>query len=111
MKNIIVAFLSLFILSFTISSCNNVADKSLAIQKDKAQQLYEKYKNMITEGDGCVPCADCAALALAISYNTKDEINASKQKLIKYYKETGSVPCPELIPELKETVAQEIGNK
>ncbi len=110
MKNIVITLVSLFILTFVLSSCSD-AVSSPEMQKDKAQQLYEKYKSMISEGDGCVPCVDCAALALAISYGTKDEIQSSKQKLIKYYKKTGSVPCPELVPELKESLAQELGNR
>jgi len=67
-------------------------------------QLYEKYKKMVTEGEGCAACVDCAALALAISYDTKKEIAVSKAKLIKYYNENGTIPCPELVPELKEEI-------
>jgi hypothetical protein len=105
MKGIIVILFGMFLWA-SISSCGAASGKNSVDKHLKAQQLYEKYKNMITEGDGCVPCVDCAALALAISYDTKDEVSVSKKKLIEYYKKNGTIPCPELVPELKEIVAQ-----
>lgn len=105
MKSIFIILLGVFVWA-SVSSCGNVSRKNTADKHVKAQKLYEKYKTMITEGDGCAPCVDCASLALAISYNTKEEITASKKKLIEYYKKHGSIPCPELVPELKEIVAQ-----
>jgi len=72
---------------------------------ENADQLYEKYKNMVTEGEGCEPCIDCAALALAISYDTEKEITISKEKLLNYYNKNGSIPCPELLPELNTELA------
>ena len=101
MRNIII--IVIFVFSFGIVSCGT-------IEKDdnsdlKTELLYEKYKNMVTEGEGCAACIDCAALALAITYETEDEILDSKQKLFEYYKENGVIPCPELLPELKQEMA------
>jgi len=104
MKKIVGVFIGIAFF-LVLGACSNVKEKSTA-KKIDAQQLYEKYKDMITEGDGCVPCVDCAALALAISYDTKDEIKNSKKKLIEYYHKNGKIPCPELLPELKQDVAQ-----
>ncbi len=105
MKRIFIILFGVFVWA-SVSSCGDASGKNLADKHLKAQKLYEKYKSMITEGDGCSACVDCAALALAISYDTKDEISASKKKLIEYYKKNGNIPCPELVPELKEIVAQ-----
>ncbi len=102
MRNILLIILVL-VFSIGIISCNAVDKKANTIQN--ADQLYEKYKNMVTEGDGCVACIDCAALALAISYDTKNEITLSKAKLVEYYKQNGTIPCPELMPELGEEIA------
>ncbi len=86
-------------------SCNGTANAEKIKKVQNTDQLYEKYKQLVTEGDGCVPCVDCAALALAMTYNTPKEIAASKKKLLVYYKENGKIPCPELFPELKEGIA------
>ena len=105
MKKFLVVFAGIIFLSVFLSSCNAVSDNT-ATKKIDTQQLYEKYKTMITEGEGCIPCVDCAALALAINYNTREEIIASKKKLIEYYKKNGEIPCPELVPEVKKEVAR-----
>ncbi len=102
MRNIIlISLISIF--SFGIFSCDTTGKKADAI--DGTDLLYEKYKNMVTEGEGCVACIDCASLALAITYNTQDEVVLSKKKLLEYYKENGSIPCPELLPELRQEIA------
>ncbi|MCF6240380.1 MAG: hypothetical protein L3J74_03425 [Bacteroidales bacterium] len=105
MRHLFIILFGVFVWA-SVSSCGDASGKNAADKHLKAQELYEKYKAMITEGNGCVPCADCASLALAISYDTKDEISVSKKKLIEYYKKNGTIPCPELVPELKEIVAQ-----
>lgn len=88
-----------------IFSCNSTANAETGKKALNTDKLYEKYKHMVTEGDGCIPCIDCAALALAMTYDTPDEVALSKQKLVNYYKENGKIPCPELLPELKEEIA------
>ncbi len=108
MKNILL-IISISIFSFGIFSCGTTEKKAETIEG--ADLLYEKYKNMVTEGEGCAPCIDCASLALAITYDTHEEIVVSKNKLLKYYKENGSVPCPELLPELKQEVALVMGSE
>jgi len=104
MKNILLILL-MVIFSAGIFSCNDMASAETGKKTMDTNKLYEKYKHMVTEGDGCVPCIDCAALALAMTYNTPNEVALSKQKLVNYYKENGEIPCPELLPGLKEEIA------
>ena len=105
MRNILVIFLAIFF-SVSVISCNLLQkDNTKADTNQGADKLYEKYKNMITEGDGCIACVDCATLALAISYDTQSEVATSKAKLIKYYKKNGTIPCPELVPEISKEIA------
>jgi len=102
MKNILL-IISISIFSFGIFSCGTTEKKAETIEG--ADLLYEKYKNMVTEGEGCEVCIDCASLALAITYDTQDEADASRKILIDYYNENGTIPCPELLPELKKEIA------
>ncbi|MEN8119519.1 MAG: hypothetical protein ABFS35_04205 [Bacteroidota bacterium] len=105
MRNLVLIFLVSFF-SVGIFSCSIIEKKEKKANTIQgADKLYEKYKNMVSEGDGCVACVDCAALALAISYDTKNEIKESKAKLMNYYKQNGTIPCPELIPELNKEIA------
>ncbi len=105
MRNILLIVLGIFF-SITVISCNTIEkENTKANTIQGADKLYEKYKNMVAEGDGCIACVDCAALALAISYDTQNEIAASKTKLVEYYKQNGTIPCPELMPELGEEMA------
>ncbi len=61
--------------------------------------LFIKYKSMIKNDTNMVVCMNCASMALALSYNNEEEIIENYEKLLKYYKEYGYVPCPELICE------------
>ena len=111
MRNILLIVLG-FVFSVVIFSCNAIENKDKdANTIQGADQLYEKYKNMVTEGEGCAACVDCAALALAISYDTQNEIAANKAKLIEYYKQNGNIPCPELIPDLNKELALIVGSE
>ena len=111
MRNILLIVLG-FVFSIGVISCNAIEKKDKKANTIQgADQLYYKYKNMVTEGDGCVACIDCATLALAISYDTQDEIAKSKEKLVQYYKVNGTIPCPELIPELKKEIALIAGSE
>lgn len=101
-----------FVFSVGIISCNAIEKKDKKANTIQgADQLYEKYKNMVTEGEGCIACVDCAALALAISYDTHTEIAVSKAKLTEYYKQNGTIPCPELMPELNKEIALIAGSE
>ena len=104
MRKLAILLLGVFIFAGMVSCTQK--DKNKVQKSQKAQQLYEKYKTMITEGNGCEPCIDCAALALAISYDTSEEITLRKKNLTEYFKKNGKIPCPELVPELKQNVAQ-----
>ena len=111
MRNILLTIL-ISIFSVAIFSCSTTKkndEKAKTIQS--AKLLYGKYRNMVTEGEGCEACIYCAALSLAISYDTEDEIFLSKKTLLNYYNKNGTIPCPELMPELKKETALVAGSE
>ncbi len=96
-----ITILSIFLILLTGSfSCTNI-DIKAEKKQSKIEQLYNKYKDMIKKQPDCAPCVDCATLALSIKYDNKQEISKYKQKLTEYYKTNDSIPCPELLEEIK----------
>ena len=95
-------FAVLVLVSASLFSCSEKTHSTHIKQKIDTDSLYIKYKTMIGDSSNSPACVDCAAMALAISYDMDEEITKSHEKLVEYYKQNGSVPCPELLCNTKK---------
>ncbi|RLD77404.1 MAG: hypothetical protein DRJ10_11995 [Bacteroidetes bacterium] len=102
-------FIIVLISALSLFSCTSKPHSTHIEKHIGSDSLYVKYKTMIIEKDNCPACADCAAMALAISYGIDDEITENHAKLVKYYEKNGEIPCPELLCD-KDKLMQKIAN-
>jgi len=104
MKNLFIFTISALI-ALSLFSCSEKSHSSNIKQDLNTDSLYVKYKNMVSDSSNSPACVDCAAMALALSYGMDEEVAKNNEKLVKFYMENGSVPCPELLCN-KENKAQ-----
>ena len=70
-------YITVLISAISLFSCTSNSHSTQIKDHMQVDSLYLKYKSMISDTNDCSACADCAAMALAITYGIDEEITNS----------------------------------